>query len=268
MGILPQFQVWDCNLEKIGYDELSKCKPLPDSGIVIDKVGRDFRDGILSTKKNFDLKTETSKLLNAWYDEVKQNDIPDNLSYKPAYHNFSAIVRDNAKGIGCTYTTACPGGTKFVCVYDARKNNPTGKLYIKGPTCEKCGSDTCTRFLCEPKGYTPVIVPVKCPDDGMTENMQTTAQNMHNYYRRLIATGWARNKQTVYAPIAAKMLAVTYDCTGLGKEAKDKSSDCRSDIGTPTSGRAMNKLEIKNYTMPLQDALELNVCALTASHGT
>ncbi|RCN26658.1 hypothetical protein ANCCAN_27615 [Ancylostoma caninum] len=120
MGTLPQFQVWDCNLEKIGHDELSKCAPLPDSGIVIDKVGRDFRDGILSTKKNFDLKTETSKLLNAWYDEVKQNDIPNTLSYKPAYHNFSAIVRDNAKGIGCTYTTTCPGGTKFVCVYDAR----------------------------------------------------------------------------------------------------------------------------------------------------
>ncbi|KIH52940.1 SCP-like protein [Ancylostoma duodenale] len=147
------------------------------------------------------------------------------------------------------------------------KDNKFGKLYRKGSTCSDCGADTCIDSLCEPKGYTPgrkkyeiaVIIPEKCPDDGMTKKMKTTAQNMHNYYRRLLATGWARNKQTVYAPIAAKMLAVTYNCTDLGKEAKNKSSDCRSDIGDPTPGRAMNKLEIKNYTMPLQDALELAI---------
>ncbi|KIH43836.1 hypothetical protein ANCDUO_26152, partial [Ancylostoma duodenale] len=111
--------VWDCNLEAVGHEELSKCEKLPDSGIVIGKIGREFRDGIISTKKNIDLEKETKKLLNAWYDEVKKNNISSDLPYKPAYHNFSAIVRDDSKGIGCTYTTACADGTKFVCVYDS-----------------------------------------------------------------------------------------------------------------------------------------------------
>ncbi|EYB86895.1 hypothetical protein Y032_0272g960 [Ancylostoma ceylanicum] len=77
--------------------------------------------------------------------------------------------------------------------------------------------------------------------------------------RRLLATGWARNKQTVYAPIAAKMKFVTYDEQGLGQEANNKSSDCRAKIGDPSPGRAMNIEEIGDYNMLLQDALEMAI---------
>ncbi|EYB86876.1 hypothetical protein Y032_0272g948 [Ancylostoma ceylanicum] len=77
--------------------------------------------------------------------------------------------------------------------------------------------------------------------------------------RRLLATGWAKNKQTVYAPIAAKMKFVTYDEQGLGKEANNKSSNCRADIEGPSNGKAMNVEEIGDYNMPLQDALELAI---------
>ncbi|RCN35091.1 SCP-like protein [Ancylostoma caninum] len=73
---------------------------------------------------------------------------------------------------------------------------------------------------------------------------------------RLLATGWAKNKGNSYLPIAAKMPAVTYDCAGLGAEAYDKSHDCTKNIEDPTAGKGMNKLEIPDYTMPLEDALE------------
>ncbi|EPB71052.1 hypothetical protein ANCCEY_09844 [Ancylostoma ceylanicum] len=39
----------------------------------------------------------------------------------------------------------------------------------------------------------------------MTDEMEETAVNMHNYYRRLIATGWAEDPKSVYAPRASKM---------------------------------------------------------------
>ncbi|KIH58045.1 hypothetical protein ANCDUO_11755, partial [Ancylostoma duodenale] len=239
--------VWDCNLEAVGHEELSKCEKLPDSGIVIGKIGRDFRDGIISTKKNIDLEKETEKLLKAWYDEVKENNIPSNLVYNSAYHNFSAIVRDDSKGIGCTYTTACADGTKFVCVYDSKYvrflHFTSHLMAVWDCNLEAVGHEELSK--CE-----------KLPDSGIVIG------KIGREFRdgmRLLATGWARNKQTVYAPIAARMLAVTYNCTDLGKEAKNKSSNCRSDIGDPTPGRAMNKLEIKNYTIPLQDALELAI---------
>ncbi|EYB86863.1 hypothetical protein Y032_0272g939 [Ancylostoma ceylanicum] len=110
---------WDCNTEMIAHEVLTNCTTLPDSGIKVNGVGLDFREGVISKKKDFDVVTETKQLLNAWYNEVKQNDIPVSLKWNPSYHNFCAIVRDDAKGMACTYTTACGGGTKMVCVYNA-----------------------------------------------------------------------------------------------------------------------------------------------------
>ncbi|EYB86852.1 hypothetical protein Y032_0272g933 [Ancylostoma ceylanicum] len=189
-------QEWDCNIEVIAHEALTNCTALPESGIDVNGVGLDFRLGTISTRKEFDVLAESKKLLTKWYNEVKQNDIPPGLSYKPAYHNFCAIVRDDARGMACTYTTVCGDGTKMLCVYSAP---------------------------------------------------------------RLLATGWAKNKQTVYAPIAAKMNFVTYDEQVLGQEANSKSSVCRAKIEEPTPGRAMNIEEIGNYNMPLQDALELAI---------
>ncbi|EPB76218.1 SCP-like protein [Ancylostoma ceylanicum] len=198
---LPEAQqmfrmVWDCNVEMIAHEALTNCTAIPDTGLEVNGEGLDFREGIIPKKKDFNVLTETKQLLNAWYNEVRQSIIPDTLKWGPSYHNFSAIVRDDAKGMACTYTTACGDGMKMVCVYNAP---------------------------------------------------------------RLLATGWAKNKQTVYAPIAAKMKFVTYDEQALGKEANNKSSDCRADIGSPSNGKAMNIEEIGDYNMPLQDALELAI---------
>ncbi|EYB86849.1 hypothetical protein Y032_0272g933 [Ancylostoma ceylanicum] len=112
-------QEWDCNIEVIAHEALTNCTALPESGIDVNGVGLDFRLGTISTRKEFDVLAESKKLLTKWYNEVKQNDIPPGLSYKPAYHNFCAIVRDDARGMACTYTTVCGDGTKMLCVYSA-----------------------------------------------------------------------------------------------------------------------------------------------------
>ncbi|EYB86897.1 hypothetical protein Y032_0272g961 [Ancylostoma ceylanicum] len=117
MGTLLQFQEWDCNIEMIAHEALTNCTTIPESGLEVNGVGLDFREGIISEKKDFDVLTETKQLLNAWYNEVKQNDIPDPVKWNAAYHNFAIFIRDDAKGMACTYTTACGGGTKMLCVY-------------------------------------------------------------------------------------------------------------------------------------------------------
>ncbi|EPB71063.1 hypothetical protein ANCCEY_09855 [Ancylostoma ceylanicum] len=55
----------------------------------------------------------------------------------------------------------------------------------------------------------------------MTYDMQITARNMANYYRNLVATGWARDKNG-YAPTAKSMnaLLVIGDATKLGCSVK------------------------------------------------
>ncbi|EYC36877.1 hypothetical protein Y032_0847g2665 [Ancylostoma ceylanicum] len=121
---LPEAQqmfrmVWDCNVEMIAHEALTNCTAIPDTGLEVNGEGLDFREGIIPKKKDFNVLTETKQLLNAWYNEVRQSIIPDTLKWGPSYHNFSAIVRDDAKGMACTYTTACGDGMKMVCVYNA-----------------------------------------------------------------------------------------------------------------------------------------------------
>ncbi|EPB76221.1 hypothetical protein ANCCEY_04699 [Ancylostoma ceylanicum] len=167
------------------------------------------------------------------------------------------MAYDKAKGVGCTYTT-CGSETKMVCAYTgdivSQSANTAKEMYTHGNTCDTC---KCVEYLCQDT-YTPVAAPMTCDKDKLSDELKEAVENMHNYYRRLLATGWAKNKlsSTGYAPIASKMLAVKYACDAIGEEAYTKSQNCDAAIGDPTAGRGMNKLEIKNHTMSHQEALE------------
>ncbi|KIH64802.1 SCP-like protein [Ancylostoma duodenale] len=69
----------------------------------------------------------------------------------------------------------------------------------------------------------------------MTYEMQMTAVNMANYYRRLLGTGWAKDKNG-YAPIGKKMFPLKYDCDLLGYYAKVLADRCV----VPTKAAARN----------------------------
>ncbi|KIH63475.1 hypothetical protein ANCDUO_06221, partial [Ancylostoma duodenale] len=56
----------------------------------------------------------------------------------------------------------------------------------------------------------------KCKGD-FSDEFRVTALDMHNYYRRLAATGWAKNGDK-YAKTAAKMVKLEYD-----KDLEDKA---------------------------------------------
>ncbi|KAL6727931.1 hypothetical protein Aduo_009763 [Ancylostoma duodenale] len=245
---------WDCNLEAIAHDKLTKCTS-------INKLGAyGFNDGTLSKKAKCSLEQDTKTLMKTWWDEVRKTDWPTDQKYAKKFRHFAPMVYDKSKGVGCTYTL-CSGEVKMLCAYneDIVGKNPPEKMYeVAAPdTCDGCTKDTCFDGLCVEE-YTPVAPPMTCDKDNIPDELKKAAENLHNYYRRLLATGWAKNKlsSTGYAPIAAKMLAVKYDCDKLGMEAYTKSKTCENPIGEPTAGRGMNKLEINDFMISHEEALE------------
>ncbi|KIH60732.1 SCP-like protein [Ancylostoma duodenale] len=247
---------WDCNLEAIAHDKLTKCTS-------INKLGAyGFNDGTkkekreshrLSKKAKCSLEQDTKTLMKTWWDEVRKTDWPANQEYSKKFRHFAPMVYDKSKGVGCTYTL-CNDEVKMVCAYneDIVGKNPAEKMYEKAAadTCGGCTKDTCFSGLCVEK-YTPVEAPTACKDDGMTDELANTAEG-------LLANGWAKNKlsNTGYAPIAAKMLAVKYECKNYGKEAYEKIKDCTKNIQAPTAGKVMSSVEIGDLNLSNQEALE------------
>ncbi|EYB96400.1 hypothetical protein Y032_0151g2847 [Ancylostoma ceylanicum] len=177
------------------------------------------------------------------------------------------MATGNTTGFGCTYALCNdkPKGV-FVCVYDdkAMYPNPVNRIIYEaaaneGEICSSCKD--CVNRLCQVT-HTPVTLPTTCQDDKLTQDSHDTALWMHNYYRKLLASGWAKDKKSEsgYAPTAKKMLALTYDCDPAGnngaKETYALIDSCPRKDPQPTNGYSLNFLRLKNYTVSEQDALK------------
>ncbi|EYC43071.1 hypothetical protein Y032_0505g2671 [Ancylostoma ceylanicum] len=92
-----------------------------------------------------------------------------------------------------------------------------------------------------------------CTDDGMTLDMQNTAKYMHNYYRKVIASGWAKDKNG-YAPRAKNMNELKYDCANMGADTLG-TIDCAKHQYTAKGGNSLNYKEYSWEVTPA-DALQ------------
>ncbi|EYB87848.1 hypothetical protein Y032_0256g364 [Ancylostoma ceylanicum] len=117
----------------------------------------------------------------------------------------------------------------------------TQALYKSGNTCvnDPCAQgSSCENYLCKLAQYTPATntypIPLCSPqkNDGMTYEMQMSVLNLANYYRRLLGSGWAQDKNG-YAPIARRLYALTYNCDLLGHFAKQIADKCGDPPYTP-----------------------------------
>uniref|UniRef100_A0A7I4YV10 SCP extracellular domain containing protein n=1 Tax=Haemonchus contortus TaxID=6289 RepID=A0A7I4YV10_HAECO len=100
-----------------------------------------------------------------------------------------------------------------------------------------------------------------CPDkNGMSDEVRNMFVDKHNEYRTLVAKGKAKNKLGGYAPEAARMLKMTYDCAieenmmNYAKECKfahDSYAD-RDYWGQNlymTTGLNINKTEVAEWSV-------------------
>ncbi|RCN48583.1 SCP-like protein [Ancylostoma caninum] len=130
-------------------------------------------------------------------------------------------------------------------------------------TC-KCQNNfkDCIAYLCQHDYKQVGDIPTRdcTAKDGMNWDLETIAVDMHNYYRRLVATGWAMEKKGGYAPTAKDMYSVKYaDCTGadtLAQDTKTKVTDCPSTAPTPDVGRSLNYYYVTRYDIPEEQLLQ------------
>ncbi|KAL6729133.1 hypothetical protein Aduo_000216 [Ancylostoma duodenale] len=239
---------WDCNIEYNAY--LLNCNgnaPLPAGYAQISapmNLGRKCKDP----------KDETLSILKNWWDEVKLKDLSTDPTVDPnKQKNFGVMATGVTNGFACTYNKQC--SNNLLCLYNKVTTAP---LYTKvagaGQECNTCAD--CVDFLCPTPDYTPAkdTYPLSLctntgqSDDGMTNEMQVTAEDMVNYYRRLVGSGWAPDKNG-YALPGKKMLAVKYDCdTGaVGTATKTIAAKCTAPY-TATPGYYLSYYQERDLT--------------------
>ncbi|KIH67255.1 hypothetical protein ANCDUO_02416 [Ancylostoma duodenale] len=85
----------------------------------------------------------------------------------------------------------------------------------------------------------------------MTDELRNTALYMHNYYRGLLASGWAKDGKIGYAKPAAAMIQLKYDCD-VENKIMEKFKDCQ----TPTLTQPFNFKQYSKFEESRESALK------------
>ncbi|XGW02523.1 hypothetical protein V3C99_014508, partial [Haemonchus contortus] len=199
-------------------------------------------------------KTESANLsVQAWFWELKLYGVPqDNILTQEVYDrgvgHYTQLAWQTSDRIGCAIQW-CPSMTLVGCEYNPTGNNHNQLIYDIGDPCTtdedcQCTGCTCSKdeALCIPPGYTTVMPPTTekptttpkiyhpggmCPENnnGMTDETRQMFVDKHNEYRSLIAKGLAHNNVGGFAPKAARMMKVSYNCE-IEANAVEWANDC------------------------------------------
>ncbi|KAL6731457.1 hypothetical protein Aduo_002324 [Ancylostoma duodenale] len=250
--------VWDCNLERRAADGAAKCGSftLADRGV---------NQKLFKSAGICDIKTKTKEVLSEWWDEVKEVGLLDDRKFAIGLENFANMVLSHSLSLACSYAK-CQNGTQLLCVYEKLGAKTGTVLYPRASDASKAcfgcpATAPCVNRLCRTTEFKiSAETPQLCEFDSMTNDMSETALNMHNYYRRLLANGWAKDKVSVYAPPAKHMLRLKYDCgdeNSLAYGAAQKTSGCLYPPKAPQlTTRSQNYLRIDDCEIDRLDALQ------------
>ncbi|RCN47166.1 SCP-like protein [Ancylostoma caninum] len=254
---------WDCDIENNAF--LSTC----DQNTV--QIPQDYSANsatLTMTGKKCNIKDNTMTVLKKWYDQVKLADFPNGAKYNDqSQKEFGIMVFGATTGFACSYSK-CGSNGKLLCLYNQPTPANNADLYNsqQPTTCGQCPQGTtCVDWLCRSDNYTPDLKanplpdcpnpqPGQLGDDKMTYDMQMTARDMANYYRNLVATGWAQDKNG-YAPTAKAMNALKYDCANAGNDAKT-IIDCANPSYTSKAGLSVNYYTTRNLNLPKEEVLK------------
>ncbi|EYB96393.1 hypothetical protein Y032_0151g2844 [Ancylostoma ceylanicum] len=255
---------WDCNLEEMAYEGTLGTCTLPSGNLPFDPY-QSMQAGF--KKRNCNITSQTKIFLYGGWEEIKRDTVKlvnGNPSI-PSATAFAMMATNSTTGFGCTYALCNdkPQGV-FVCIYDDKTPNPANRIIYEaaadeGEICLSCTN--CVKRLCQVE-HTPVTLNTTCQDDKLTRDSHYTALWMHNYYRKLLASGWAKDKKSKsgFALPGKKMLALTYDCAPGTDNGANKTyaliEKCPKTDPSPTPGYSLNFLRLKNYTVSEQDALK------------
>ncbi|EPB71049.1 SCP-like protein [Ancylostoma ceylanicum] len=251
--------IWDCDIENHAWS--IACN----GGTVhANFMQNKYR---FKTSKCTNITQQTEAILKEWWNQVKAVDITNDQKYVTGLDQFGPMAADEAKGFACA-TKVCTGGeTELSCVYDKKLTLAQTPIYTstanENDICSACNSalnPDCIAALCQQEYTSPqaTLENRGCTaHDGLSAGMEVVALNMHNYYRRLVATGWAKDKKSGYAPRAKNMLAMAYDCTtsNIGDDAKTKVTGCPTTTPTATAAHSLNYYRVERFDMTKEELL-------------
>ncbi|RCN28076.1 SCP-like protein, partial [Ancylostoma caninum] len=264
---------WDCNLEEVAYKSLQSLMSTCD--VPLFSISRPYQTMQKRFKrKECNITSQAKVLLYGWWKEIKNTTVKyvNGNPSVPTGLEFIVMATATTTGFACTYEFCnnMPRGI-IACIYDDKTTDVSvaNRIIYQATQntqeiCSSC-SKNCIKSLCNVP-HTPVTLPTTCSDDKLTQDSNNAALWMHNYYRKLLASGWAKDKKSKsgYALTAKKMLKLEYDCApaagGISNGATktyDLIKDCpKSGNPTPSNGYSMNFLRLKNHTISEQEALE------------
>ncbi|KAL6729302.1 hypothetical protein Aduo_000370 [Ancylostoma duodenale] len=181
--------------------------------------------------------------------------------------SFTQMAYAKTDGFACSYRR-CGRNFFLVCFYNKTPvKNRVLYVLAKAQACDKCEKypdNTGTRVECEASLCQYPLTPAKvdfevcgagnqCPGD-FSDEFRITALDMHNYYRRLAATGWAKTGDK-YADTAAKMVELQYD-----KDLETKANNYVTAANCPTAEEAgpagENFFKTSKFTMSHVEAIQ------------
>ncbi|WKY11919.1 hypothetical protein Q1695_003472 [Nippostrongylus brasiliensis] len=180
-------------------------------------------------------------LMGPWYN--LGTNVVSSLIYdgSPSTFNFANMAKWNATEFACTYKLYNDEAIiMLICAYNVKgavvgeaiyeKANDGKYLCDEGAQCGtngRCVGNLCRESVSDPDVLLPIYYPtMSCASPAfMNQFSRYYALNLHNYYRRLVASGWAENKLTRFTLRAARMEALTYDCS-LEEAANEHVKKC------------------------------------------
>ncbi|EPB66748.1 SCP-like protein [Ancylostoma ceylanicum] len=254
--------IWHCWLEDAAHEEAAKC-----TKTVLPPIGFGAVSSMITTKANpCDAMSTAARVV---HDIWKTGAEKQASNQKVAGNDdFSQMAYYRTDGIGCSYSW-CDGKLSLVCLYSENgAANSVKDLYAKGgagDTCKSCepynNQENCVNGLCQASLFYVLTTSTICPGAISsnavwgTDDLRIIALNMHNYYRRQLAMGWAKDKQITYAKAAAAMPELTYDCD-IEEEIMDGLVDCPGKPVTTKSTHTHNYKAFKPYNSPVDKALQ------------
>ncbi|EPB66062.1 SCP-like protein [Ancylostoma ceylanicum] len=220
---------WDCATEAKARDGVAGCgNPAPtaptDYGMLEAKI---------PTKKTCDATALVDTTLKKLFKDGAKKQASNAFDAANKDFNQVSLLRmatnlhmayEATTAIGCSYKR-CGSELNLLCFYNkdpATIAPPLTKIYEETNTlCDGCnggpaGANDCVEALC--KGSQPAALnePTMCTAQAskllMTDDLRKMAWNLHDYYRRLLATGWAEDGKIKYAKPAAAMPKLEYSC--------------------------------------------------------
>ncbi|RCN45864.1 SCP-like protein [Ancylostoma caninum] len=258
--------LWDCSLEDAAYKEAAACTNPPNVPTMPAQMGQPGQKcGVVysmmkAKPKSCDPTTIVEqKIKDIWkVGAAKQAD----QTKVAGNDDFSQMAYSKTNGVGCSYNW-CSGNLYLICFYN-NDGAAAANLYTAGDTCSSCplnnNADNCVNSLCVEKQivYTPPST--ICADPAlanaalMTDELRIQALDMHNYYRRLLATGWAKDKKITYAKPAVAMPELTYDCT-VEDQIMNNLKTCPGSVVAAPNAQANNFKLFKPYDATRGEAL-------------